>query len=170
MNYKLINLYLLFFILLFVSCKKENSEIKQTKKINVVAKKPQIEKNKFTKSGYFTRLKPERQKLAFGKWKLKSLIYQNYEDKIIRKIPISIFVTVNENGIYDSNNNLIAETFESKIGTYKFLNLDSLNSTTFNVFTIEENKRMMMKTGTIRRVVNNKLTKESVCAELYFEK
>ena len=107
--------------MLFISCKKENSGIIQINELN--KNKTHEQKINFTKSGYFTKLKPERQKLAFGKWKLTNLVYTNYNKKITKKIPISISVNVNENGIYDFNNNLIAKTFESKIGTYKFLYL-----------------------------------------------
>ena len=54
------------------------------------------------------------------------------------------------------------------IGTYKFYNLDSLN-TVYYIFSSDDSI-MTMNSSTLFRVVNGKLTKERARAYLYFSR
>lgn len=76
-------------------------------------------------------------------------------------------MTVNEQGLYNQKNEIIAEKYKT-IGTYKFKNLDTLN-TTYYIFRVDEN-RMMMKSPILFRIVNGKMTKQRARVEIYLRK
>ncbi|CAM3182576.1 hypothetical protein CHFL109739_20630 [Chryseobacterium flavum] len=113
------------------------------------------------------RLSEEKQKKAFGEWKLTNVIFFDDNKKTETKIKIDKNVTVNEQGVFDVENKSIANKHNT-VGTYEFKNLDTLN-TVYYIFSIDD-KRMMMQTSNLFRVVNGKMTKQRARINLFFVK
>lgn len=149
---------LLYLILIVISCTKSESH-----KINEESN----EGVKYIGRNSGVKLKPERQKLAFGKWKLTNLIFENNKG-IHEKIPINEDVTITENGVYNSGNKKIAKKYRT-VGTYEFLNLDTLN-TVFMIREIDSAKSLRMITETQHKFINKKRTDETANLSLYFAK
>ena len=82
-----------------------------------------------------------------------------------RKINKEVFI--NEQGIFDKKGEKIA-TIEGHFGTFKFLNLDTLNVRYF-VREIEDSS-IIMKRGILHKTINKKLTKDKASVRLYFHK
>ena len=113
----------------------------------------------------FVKLPEERKRMTLGKWRFTNLIYISKNDTI--KIKINKEVFINENGIFDKKGKKIA-TIEGYFGTFKFLNLDTLNVRYF-VREIEDSS-IIMKSGILHKTINKKLTKDKVSVRLYFHK
>ncbi|MDR6525503.1 hypothetical protein J2787_000873 [Chryseobacterium rhizosphaerae] len=112
-------------------------------------------------------LSQENQKKVFGKWKLTNAIFFNDSKKIETKIKINKNVIIKEIGIFETENKIIASKYNT-VGTYKFNDLDTLN-TVYYVFSITNNK-MMMQTPNLFRVVNGNITKDRARVNLFFVK
>ena len=76
-------------------------------------------------------------------------------------------VFINENGIFDKKGEKIAR-IEDHFGTFKFLNLDTLNVRYF-VREIEDSS-IIMKSGILHKTINKKPTKDKASVRLYFHK
>ncbi|MGD1320409.1 hypothetical protein [Chryseobacterium sp. 2R14A] len=113
------------------------------------------------------KLSEDKQKKVFGKWKLTNAVFFNDSKKLEKKIIIDKNVTVAEQSIFDTENNTIANKYNT-IGTYQFKSLDTLN-TVYYIFSIEDDK-MMMQTSNLFRVVDGKMTKEKARINLFFVK
>lgn len=113
------------------------------------------------------RLSEERQKEAFGNWKLTNIIYYDDNQRTSKKIEVNENVTVSEQKVFNQKNEVIAEKYKT-VGTYKFKNLDTLN-TTYYIFRIADNK-MMMKSPALFRIVDGKMTKQRARVEIYLRK
>ncbi|WP_407484421.1 hypothetical protein [Elizabethkingia meningoseptica] len=112
-------------------------------------------------------LSEERQKEAFGKWRLTNLVYYDEVRGTSNKIKIDEDVTINEQGVLNHENKVIANKYQ-KVGSYRFKNLDTLN-TIYYIFRIGEN-RMMMKSPGLYRIENGKMTNGRARVEIYFLK
>lgn len=152
-NKKLLTSLILIFVL--IQCKKKEQ------------KKPiEIREVKYVGANTGVRLSEEKQDKAFGEWKFTNVLYtSNLKDSL--KISVNKKIIVNEQGVFDINNKLIAENYETT-GTYQFINLDSLNSR-YYVFSVDE-KRMIMNSSNLAKVVNGKMTKERASIHLFFVK
>ncbi len=113
------------------------------------------------------RLSEEKQKKAFGKWKLTNAVFFNDSKNTETKIKIDKNVTVGEQGVFDVENKAIANKHNT-VGTYEFKDLDTLN-TVYYIFSIDD-ERMMMQTPNLFRVVNGKMTKQRARVHLFFVK
>ena len=113
----------------------------------------------------FVKLPEERKRMTLGKWKFTNIIYISKNDTI--KIKINKEVFINENGIFDKKGEKIARK-EDYFGTFKFLNLDTLNVRYF-VREIEDSS-IIMKSGILHKTINKKLTKDKASVRLYFHK
>ena len=113
----------------------------------------------------FVKLPEERKRMTLGKWKFTNLIYISENDTI--KIKINKEVFINENGIFDKKGEKIAR-IEDHFGTFKFLNLDTLNVRYF-VHEIEDSS-IIMKSGILHKTINKQLTKDKASVRLYFHK
>ena len=113
----------------------------------------------------YVKLPEERKRMTLGKWKFANLIYISKNDTI--KIKINKEVFINENGIFDKKDEKIAK-IEDHFGTFKFLNLDTLNVRYF-VREIEDSS-IIMKSGILHKTINKKLTKDKASVRLYFHK
>lgn len=137
-------------------------------KKNEPIKDKQITKSIIYKAGSEgVKLSEERQKEAFGNWKLSNIVYYDDNRRTSNKIEVNENVTVSEQGLFNQKNEIIAEKYKT-IGTYKFKNLDTLN-TTYYIFRVEEN-RMIMKSPILFRVVDGKMTKQRARVEIYLKK
>ncbi len=146
------------FFLVFCSKKesnKVNSEISSIHSVKYIGGKEGV------------KLSEEKQKKAFGKWKLTNAVFFNDSKKLEKKIRIDKNVTVDKQSIFDSANNTIAKKYNT-IGTYQFKNLDTLN-TVYYIFSIDDD-RMMMQTSNLFRIVDGKMTKERARVHLFFIK
>ena len=113
----------------------------------------------------FVKLTEERKRMTLGKWKFTNLIYISKNDTI--KIKINKEVFINENGIFDKKGEKIAK-IEDHFGTFKFLNLDTLNVRYF-VREIEDSS-IIMKSDILHKTINKQLTKDKASVGLYFHK
>ena len=147
----------LFLLFIIIQCKK------QEEKKGIGA----IKSVKYIGSNQGVRLSKERQQKVFGQWKLTNLIFSSDSKKEEEKIKIDENVIVNAQGVYDLKNKELASKHNT-IGTYKFHNLDSLN-TVYYIFSSDDSI-MTMNSSTLFRVVNGKLTKERARAYLYFSR
>lgn len=112
-------------------------------------------------------LSQENQKKVFGKWKLTNAIFFNESKKTEIKIKINKAVIIREIGIFDTENKIIASKYNT-VGTYKFNNLDTLN-TVYYIFSITDNI-MMMQTPNLFRNVDGNMTKDRARVNLFFVK
>lgn len=143
-----------FTFLLLCSCKKnEHSKITNSVKYKAVNQGANLSK--------------ERQKQAFGKWKITNIVYYDDTRDTSSKIIVNENVTVNEQGVFNHEDVIIANKYNT-VGTYTFKNLDTLN-TTYYIFKICDST-MMMKSPLLFRIVNGKKTKDRARAEIYFIK
>ncbi|KUG13455.1 hypothetical protein BEI02_18725 [Elizabethkingia sp. HvH-WGS333] len=147
----------LFTVLILYSCKK-NEHNKNNRNTNSI---------KYIALSQGANLSKERQEKAFGKWKLTNIIYYDHIRDTSSKIKVNENVTVNEQGVFDHEDVIIANKYNT-IGTYTFKNLDTL-STTYYIFKIGDST-MMMKSPLLFRIVNGKKTKDRARAEIYFIK
>jgi hypothetical protein len=147
-----------FFALLSLFCCKKNETIKNDQITNSVVYKAGNEG---------VNLSEEQQKEAFGKWELTNVVYFDDNRRTSNKIAVNEIVTVSEQGVFNLENKAIADKYKT-VGTYKFKNLDTLN-TTYYIFKIDRD-RMMMKSPILFRIVNGKMTKQRARAEIYLKK
>lgn len=154
-KYKGVISFFSIFLLLFCSKKesKNNNDISQIHSIKYVGGNEGI------------KLSEEKQKKAFGEWKLTNAVFFNDSKKLEKKIRIDKNVTITKQSIIDTENNIIAKKYNT-IGTYQFKSLDTLN-TVYYIFNIEDN-RMTMQTSNLFRVVDGKMTKERARINLFF--
>ena len=152
---------LLFILISLLSCKKKEKDIEFIEGKNTIVK-----------------LAEERKRMTLGKWKFTNLIYISKNDTIKietnkqlilwqNKIKINKEVFINENGIFDKKGEKIAR-IEDHFGTFKFLNLDTLNVRYF-VHEIEDSS-IIMKSGILHKTINKQLTKDKASVRLYFHK
>lgn len=147
-----------FSLFLLMFCSKEESNIKNSDISSVHS-------IKYVGGNEGVKLSEDKQKKAFGKWKLTNAVFFNDSKKLENKIIINKNIIVAEQSIFDTENNIIANKHNT-IGTYKFKSLDTLN-TVYYIFSVEDNK-MMMQTSNLFRVVDGKMTKDRARINLFF--
>ena len=121
---------------------------------------------KYIGSNTIRKLNKEHQSLVFGKWKFTHIVFIDDTKKIEKEIKVNEDIILNNEGIFNTKYDPIAETHES-IGTYKFKSLDSLN-TIYYIYTLDKSHIMMQ--NSVYRFVNGKLTKGRARVYLYFSK
>ncbi len=146
------------FIFLLLFChKKESDRISVSSSHSV----------KYVGRNEGVKLSEAKQKKAFGEWKLTNAIFFNDSKKSEQKIKIDENVIVKEQGIFDIENKMVADKHNT-VGTYKFKNLDTLN-TVYYIFSIDDDM-MTMQTSNLFRVVDGKMTKDKARINLFFVK
>ncbi|WP_143339219.1 hypothetical protein [Elizabethkingia anophelis] len=150
----LISIILIFLLSLFYCKKQEKKDVIQLRSVKYVGANTGV------------RLSKGKQDKAFGKWKFATILYTN-DQKDSLKIKINKDVIINENGIFDMNNKPLAKKYKT-VGTYQFTDLDSLNSR-YYIFIVDE-KKMIMNSSNLAKVVDGKLTKERAVINLFFIK
>lgn len=147
-------IFLFLLLILIIQCKRKEitTNTSKTKKIQYV--------------GFHTgrRLGKENQQKVFGKWKFSHIHFMNDTKNTEKRISINENIVINELGIFNAKGQSIAWTHMT-IGTYKFITLDSLN-TSYYVRTFNDKKMVMQ--NSLLRAVNHKITKERASAYLVF--
>ena len=144
----------LLLILIIIQCKKKE----------IIRDTPKTKKIQYVGSHTGRRLGKENQKKVFGKWKFSHIHFMNDTKNTEKRISINENIVINELGIFNIKGQSIAWTHMT-IGTYKFVNLDSLN-TSYYIRTFNDKKMIMQ--NSLHKAVNHKITKERASAYLVF--